>query len=194
MMKSAITKSSTVFVKFGCQDTRRNLPRALAGKRTESNFLRSFERAYFAAEVGAAVAGREFALEGFGCADLVWLAWESRDTAEGFTALALKRVRITAVEGKVSDWRKGLQQAFRYRHFAHRALLVLPMRTAKVAAEFLQTFRRLRVGLWGFDPVTGHVKKWCTPRVTPPLNRRAGEKALRVFELRLDFSKLAKSD
>ncbi|MBI4023995.1 MAG: hypothetical protein HY360_03385 [Verrucomicrobia bacterium] len=180
-------------MEFGSQNTRRNLPRALAAKRTESGFLRSFERAYFAEEVGATVAGREFAIEGFGRADLVWLAWESPESADEFTALSLKkRVRLTAIEGKVSDWRKGLQQAFRYRYFAHRSLLVLPMQTAETAARFLRTFRHLRVGLWGFDQKTGCVRKWCTPRMRMPLNRRACEKAFHLFELSLDFSKLAK--
>ena len=71
--------------------------------------MRKFERVYLAAEGKAAVAGREFGLEGFGRADLVWLAWQSRESADEFTALALKkRIRLTAIEGKVSDWRKGL--------------------------------------------------------------------------------------
>ncbi len=189
-MKTEAKVKCPVFVKFGSQNTRRNLPRALAGKRTESGFLRSFERAYFTEEVRATVAGREFALEGFGRADLVWLAWESCESADEFTALSLKkRVRLTAIEGKVSDWRKGLQQAFRYRYFAHRSLLVLPMHTAETAARFLETFRRLRVGLWGFDQKTGGMRKWCTPRMRTPLNRRACEKALHLFRSSLDFSK-----
>lgn len=185
--------SHPVFIEFGCQDTRRNLPRASSSKRKEANFLRKFERVYLAAEQPAAFAGREFALEGFGRADLIWLAWETGTSSAEFTALALKRrARFTAIEGKVSDWRKGLQQAFRYRYFAHRSLLVLPMETAETAAQFLGTFRRLRVGLWGFDPDTERLRKWCTPRSTSPLNRKAWEKALHLFESNLDFSKLAK--
>lgn len=192
-MKVASKDRRPVFVEFNSQDTRRNLPRAVATKRRESSFLRSFERAYFAAEAGATLAGREFALEGFGRADLVWLAWERQQSPEEFTALALKkRVRLTAIEGKVSDWRKGLQQSFRYRYFAHRSLLVLPMETARTAANYLPTFRRLRVGLWGFDSKTSSVRKWCTPRPSPPLNRKALEKALHVFESSLNLRQLAK--
>ena len=192
-MKIALKDRPPVFLEFNSQDTRRNLPRSVASKRKESSFLRSFERAYFVAESGATLAGREFALEGFGRADLVWLAWERQQGTDEFTALALKkRVRLTAIEGKVSDWRKGLQQSFRYRYFAHRSLLVLPMDTARTAATYLPTFRRLRVGLWGFDPKTGSVRKWCTPRPSPPLNLKALEKALRVFEVKLNLRKLAK--
>lgn len=181
-----------VFVKSLSQDTRHNLPPSSAQKRSESGFLRRFESVYLRVEREAAIASREFGVEGFGRADLVWLAWENGQMPDDFTGLAFKRrVRLTAIEGKVSDWRKGLHQAFRYRYFAHRSLLVLPTQTAKTAAQFLPTFRRLRVGLWGFDATSGRIRKWCTPRSRTPLNRHAWEKALRFF-LDLDFSKLPK--
>jgi hypothetical protein len=181
------------FVRSRSQDTRRNLPRATRSKRAESNFLRKFEQAYLEMERAAAVASREFAVEGFGRADLVWVAWRGKSSRNDFTALALKkRIRLTAIEGKVSDWRKGLQQAFRYRYFAHRSILVLPMETASTAAPFLATFRRLCVGLWGFDSSSGRIRKWCTPRTATPLNRKAWEKALHLFESNWDFRKLTK--
>jgi hypothetical protein len=159
-----------------------------ARKGLELVFLREFERSYIAEELGIAIAGREFALEGFGRADLVWLAWTPNASSNEFSALALKkRVRLTAIEAKISDWRKGLQQAFRYRYFAHRALLVLPMETASVAARFIATFRKLRVGLWGFDAKTGRLHKRFTPRCASPINSTALEKALHVIESSLEL-------
>jgi len=182
-----------LFVEFRSQDTRRNLPEAVARKRTEINFLRRFERAYFTEELGIALAGREFALQGFGRADLVWLAWTDNTDSRDFTALALKkRVRLTAIEAKMSDWRKGLQQAFRYRYFAHRSLLVLPLKTAAPAARFLDTFRKLRVGLWGFDAKTGRLRKWFTPRPAPPMDSVALKKALHLIESGLKLGQGAK--
>lgn len=193
-MKTSISRDvRPVFIESGSQDTRQNLPKAVARKRKELNFLRSFERIYFEEELGVALAIREFGLEGFGRADLVWLAWENDAGSAEFTAIALKRrVRLTAIEAKVSDWRKGLQQAFRYRYFAHRSLLVMPMKTAEIAARFLATFRKLQVGLWGFDPLTGRLRKWCTPRCAPPKNRKAWAKAIHLVESSLEFSQLAK--
>src|SRR5436190_13966222 len=73
-----VTTSLPLFVEFGCQNTRHNLPRASSLKRTESNFLRKFERVYLAAERNAAVAGLEVGWEGFGRADRGWLAWRGR--------------------------------------------------------------------------------------------------------------------
>lgn len=178
----------------GSQDTRRNLPPKSAHKRTESKFLKRFEQAYFAAETNAPLASREFGIEGFGRADLVWLAWSGREHHKNFTALALKhQVRMTAIEGKVSDWRKGLQQAFRYRYFAHRSLLVLPLQTARTAAQFLATFRQLRVGLWGFDEASGRIYKWSTPRIAKPLSDLAWKKAIHLFDSGLKLRKLSES-
>ena len=190
---SAKTDRRPRFVEFGSQDTSRNLPRTAARKTSELNFLRKFERSYIAEELGIAIAGREFALEGFGRADLVWLAWAADAASDDFTALALKkRVRLTAIEAKISDWRKGLQQAFRYRYFAHRSLLVLPMETAAVAARFINTFRRLRVALWGFDTKTGRLRKWFTPRCSQPISSAALQKALHVIESSLELSQSPK--
>lgn len=184
----------TRFVEFIGQDTALNLPRTATRKTSELEFLHKFECSYIAEELGIAIAGREFPLEGFGRADLVWLAWAVDVASDDFTALALKRrLRLTAIEAKISDWRKGLQQAFRYRYFAHRALLVLPLETACIAARFIVTFRRLRVGLWGFDAQTGRLNKWFTPRYAQPINSKALAKALRVIESSLNLGQSTKS-
>jgi hypothetical protein len=181
------------FVDSGSHDTRRNLPWSPTWRRTESSFLRRFESVYLSSQREAALASREFAVEGFGRADLVWLAWENSQMPEDFTALALKkRARLTAIEAKVADWRKGLHQAFRYRYFAHRSLLVLPTPMASTAARFLPTFRRLHVGLWGFDVESGRLRKWCTPRASLPLSHQAWERALHLFESHLDLGEVAK--
>lgn len=189
-MASLQTQPRTV--KFGCQDTRRNLPRASSGKRGESNFLAKFERVYMEAELRKLTkrklaSGREFALDGFGRADVVFMAWTHPDSDGDFTAMSLKSLSITAIEGKISDWRKGLMQASRYRFFANRALLVLPPEVCKIAAEYLETFRDLNVGLWQFNADTGVIRKHFTPRHGRPLNSKAREKALHLIARKLKF-------
>jgi len=176
-------KHRTVY--FGCLDTRRNLPPATSRKRGESNFLTRFERVYLEQELKTLAkkrrfaTGREFALEGFGRADLLFMAWIHVTTAEDFTALALKGgLRLTAIEAKIKDWRKGLMQATRYRFFANRSLLVLPPAAARIATEYLVTFRDLNVGLWEFDPATNRIRKHFTPRNRRPLNSKAWERAV----------------
>lgn len=179
-------------VKFGCHDTRRNLPTSTSSKRGESNFIAKFERAYLKAEQTKQAkrhhaSGREFALDGFGRADVLFMAWRRHETNEDFTALALQSLSITAIEGKLSDWRKGLVQASRYRFFANRALLILPSATCSIAIPFLTTFRDLKVGLWEFDPTTSRIRKHFTPRCGRPLNTKAREKAIQLISAKLKF-------
>jgi len=186
------TSSLPRFIRFGAQNTRKNLPYASSSKRGESNFLSRFERAYFAQEGRRAgvkvVAGREFSLDGYGRADVLWLAWRQSPDAEDFSAVALnKRIHVTAIEAKLRDWRKGLQQAARYRHFANRSLLVLPNGAARIALDYIETFRRLNVGLWEFDPATERITKHTTPRIRKAVNAKAREKAIRVIHRYLNL-------
>jgi hypothetical protein len=179
-------------VKFGCQDTRRNLPNSSSSKRGESNFVAKFERAYMDAELRklsqrSLASGREFALDGFGRADVLFMAWKSTGNGDDFTAVTLKSLSITAIEGKISDWRKGLMQASRYRFFANRALLVLPPDTCATALAYLETFRDLNVGLWQFDPSAGVIRKHFTPRHGRPLNSKARERAIQLITGKLKF-------
>ncbi|MFA5263084.1 MAG: hypothetical protein WC378_04610 [Opitutaceae bacterium] len=179
-------------IRFGAHNTRRNLPAASSSKRGESNFLVRFERAFFAQEIGPTgrefAAGREFSLDGYGRADVLWLAWRRTATADDFSAISLnKHIHLTAIEAKLKDWRKGLQQASRYRHFANRALLVLPPEAARIALGYIQTFRDLNVGLWEFDAVRGRIIKHTTPRVSQALNEKARDKAIRIIHRHLNL-------
>jgi hypothetical protein len=180
-------------IRFGSHNTRRNLPAASSAKRGESNFLARFERAYFEQEIGfpdhELVAGREFGLDGYGRADVLWIAWKPTLSPADFSALTLsKRIQVTAIEAKLKDWRKGLQQAARYRYFANRALLVLPPDTARIANSYLTTFRELNVGLWEFDPETARIIKHTTPRQRRALNERARERAVQIIHRHLNLS------
>lgn len=179
-------------IRFGAHNTRRNLPSVSASKRGESNFLSRFERAYFAQMRNPAgrnfVAGREFGLTGYGRADVLWLAWKQTSTADDFSAVSLgRRIHVTAIEAKLKDWRKGLQQASRYRYFANRALLVLPPATASIALEYVETFQKLNVGLWEFDTTTGRIIKHTTPRMRRALNEKARDKAIEIIHRHLDL-------
>ena len=188
----ASPQNRTKTVKFGCHDTRRNLPCSSSSKRGESNFVAKFERAYVEAELRkltqrSLASGREFALDGFGRADVLFMAWKHPGDTADFTAMTLKSLSITAIEGKISDWRKGLMQASRYRFFANRALLVLPPDVCATALAYLETFRNLNVGLWQFDPNTGVIRKHFTPRCGRPLNAKAREKAVHLIASKLKF-------
>lgn len=147
--------------------------------------MAKFEKAYLAeltASNAEHLAGREFGLDGFGRADVLFVGWKRSPRDEDFSAVSLKTLRLTAIEAKLKDWRKGLMQASRYRFFANRSVLVLPPATTAVALPFLSTFKALNVGLWEFDTSTCRLRKHFTPRMGRPLNAKAREKAVHLIQ------------
>lgn len=187
-MPSSANQRAPYKIEFGCHDTRRNLPAASASKRGEVNFLAKFEKAYLAeltASNSEHLAGREFGLDGFGRADVLFIGWKRSAQDEDFSAVSLKTLRFTAIEAKLKDWRKGLMQASRYRFFANRSVLVLPPATTASALAFLATFKTLNVGLWEFDTGTCRLRKHFTPRMGRPLNAKARERAIHLVTRRL---------
>ncbi len=179
------TRHEPKVIRFGCHDTRKNLPALSSRKRGEANFLGKFERAYLAEAMSSQTPfarGREFSLTGYGRADLVWLAWRGKGDTEDFSAMTVqRRVKLTAIEAKLKDWRKGLTQTVRYRYFANRAVLVLTPAAAAAALAHLAIFKKLGVGLWEFDPVSEKITKHTTPRETAPLNSQAHARALEMI-------------
>lgn len=192
-------KKTAYILDFRNRHPRRNLPAGTGRKRGESNFVSAFTTAYIASIAPHGIGGSEFALSGFGIADFVWLAWRQSAVSEDGTALSVKNIKarlarqkLTAFEMKLTDWRKGLAQAYRYGYFADVALVVLPPDVAKNAKAEVKLFRKLGVGLWSFDMATGQIRRMVTPRRAKPRNVRAKEKALESLGRFLKFSKFGK--
>jgi len=195
----SIPMNTAQLLKFKQRHPRRNLPAALARKRGESNFVSTFSKAYIASIASGGIGGKEFALSGFGIADFVWIAWQSAVNPDEGSALSIEKLKsllnrhkLTAFEMKLSDWRKGLAQAYRYSYFADLAVVVLPPDLAATAKAALDRFRASSIGLWSFDPATGAIRKLFTPRSSGPRNSKAKERALDSIGRVLKFSKLRK--
>lgn len=116
---------------------------------------------------------RQVTVNGYGIADLVAVAWRQK-TAPGKNRAAshatdFRGARIRAFEIKLSDWRRGMVQAHRYRYFADVAILVLPEERCASALPYMDTFRKIHVGLWGYDAASGRILAHYTPRPSVPL-------------------------
>ena len=192
----SIPMNTAQLLKFKQRHPRRNLPAALARKRGESNFVSTFSKAYIASIASGGIGGKEFALSGFGIADFVWIAWQSAVNPDEGSALSIEKLKsllnrhkLTAFEMKLSDWRKGLAQAYRYSYFADLAVVVLPPDLAATAKAALDRFRASSIGLWSFDPASGAIRKLFTPRSSGPRNSKAKERALESIGRILKFSK-----
>jgi len=118
---------------------------------------------------------REIPVNGYGIADLVWVAWAgsgSESFSDALSFITEAKPTVRAFELKLADWRKAMTQAARYRYFAHQAIVVLPYHICENALPYLETFRRIKVGLWGFLPEKSTITPFVTPRPQKPLSSR----------------------
>ena len=190
---------TTQLLKFSARDPRRNLPPELGRKRAEANFVIKFMEVYLKQAAGNGVGGKHFALPGFGIADFVWIAWRDAANSHEGSALALERLkarvakhRLTAFEMKLTDWRKGLTQAYRYGFFADRAILILPPHTAAITAKQKSLFQKLSVNLWSFDSDSGKIRKLVATKSSGARNATARAKAVDLICRRLNLGKTRK--
>lgn len=109
---------------------------------------------------------REVPVYGNGIADLLVFSWSHTLTQKVSTSLDLEQLdpTVRAFEFKLSNWRRGMMQAHRYKYFSHASILVLPKNKIKSVKPELDLFRKLGVGLWGFTPKTGSITCFYTPR------------------------------
>lgn len=173
-------------------NTRKNLPVNVSRKRGESGFVLAFSRAYLAEQMKAgrprsSMPARELPVAGFGVADYVWFVWTNASNRDEGRAIELRNAAfirdesLLAFEMKLTDWRKALSQACRYRYFANAAYVVLPPASAKLAREKLDLFRHLKVGLWSFDADSARITRHYSPRPAKPLSPRARARAVETL-------------
>lgn len=120
------------------------------------------------------IVSREVCISGYGIADIVTISW---DPSKGDIDDLLHNTKeisptIRAFEVKVSNWRKALTQAYRYRYFANSSIIVLPTEKLRTPLKYLDTFRKIKVGLWGFDKNKNLLKKIFTPKISKPLSKK----------------------
>jgi hypothetical protein len=158
---------------------RNNFPAHIAGKRKESLFVIAFTRAYQELNNDSTcLLARELPMNGYGIADLVSLEHSKR---RKLSVKSKPRTYIIAFEMKIADWKAAIPQAFRYRFFSNRSIVVLPSEEAERAKRFIQTFRVLHVGLWAFDKRTRNICKIYTPPIMNPLTTSARQKAIAIL-------------
>ena len=114
---------------------------------------------------------RHVAINGFGIADLVSISWTPFMNKTGLSIeefLMNYKPTIRAFEVKLVNWRKGMTQAHRYKYFADAAILVIPYERIVNALEYLETFKKIHIGIWGFDNKSMRIIPIFTPRPNSP--------------------------
>ena len=171
-------KSSSLKIpKSNCWNPRKNLPAKISRKNKERDFTLSFARAYIPnlksihskIKKTAVKYAREIPINGYGIADFVAVYCnKTNDNSQSLLSKIDSSV-IRAFELKISDWRRAMMQAHRYRYFANSSIVVLHSDKLKNAFEYIDTFKKINVGLWAFNPINNKIITCYTPRPKTPL-------------------------
>ena len=159
---------------------RRNLPKHISKKRTESDFVLAFGRTYhqelsnqISEQCQSFEIARELHIPGLGIADIVSVFTTSRKTI------------LHAFEMKIKDWRKAIAQAYRYKYYADAAIVVMPPGEAIKAKQSLFLFHAINVGLWAFDAENKVIERIYDPNKDKPISAAAYNKALTILAQQL---------
>jgi hypothetical protein len=171
-------KSSSLKIpKLSGWNPRKNLPAKISRKNKERDFTLSFARAYIPniktihskTQKTAVKYAREIPINGYGIADFVAVYCnKTNDNSQNLVSTIDSSV-IRAFELKISDWRRAMMQAHRYRYFANSSIVVLHSDKLKNALEYIDTFKKINVGLWAFNPKKNKIITCYTPRPRNPL-------------------------
>lgn len=178
--------SNPTTLRFKVYNTRRNLPPKIGRKRGEANFLCAFERYLLSNIFTTGYGGQHFSLSNYGIADFVWLLPSNNATQ------SIKST-LHAFETKITDWRRALQQAYRYSYYSDASYVVLPPSSGVVASRYLSLFQMNNIGLWTYNPITDTICRIFTPKNPAPRNPEAKSKAINVISSRIQLSKRFKS-
>jgi hypothetical protein len=182
---NVIVAMTTSELRFKSYNTRRNLPKATGRRRGEANFLGMFLRAIQKELSEPWLYGRNFPIPDCGVADLLLCQLPSGGNINGGT----DQVHLTAFEMKLSDWRKALQQAYRYKYYADLSVVVLPAKSAARALQSQCLFETLGIELWTLDVATSDISRHVVhSNPTGPLNSAKRSLALSKLPSRIaDF-------
>lgn len=103
----------------------------------------------------------EFTVHGYGIADIISMSHDLEFEQNN-------KPTIRAFELKISNWRKAISQAYRYKYYANASIVVLPAKKVKIPLKYIETFRKLNIGLWAFDDEKLSLKRYFTPRPVKP--------------------------
>jgi hypothetical protein len=164
---------------------RNNFPTLTSSKRSESILLLDFCRSLLKQRLISKSSKelrvfRELELNGYGISDLLLFEYNRTPKKNYYTNQTL-----TVFEIKIKDWKKAIRQAFRYRYYSNRSIVVLPIEHIQSAKNNISAFKELNVGLWGYDRKDKRIIKCFTPRIRKPLNQQAKEKALSIIKQKI---------
>lgn len=101
--------------------------------------------------------------------ELGYVVWRDQNTIELAKKYENTIRDVVAVEAKLKDWRRALNQAYRYKWFASRSYVLLDDAHLKPAIKNLTSFQEMGVGLMSLD-LAGNCKTVYEPISDKPIN------------------------
>ena len=103
--------------------------------------------------------------------DLGYITWSCPKTVELVKKYESTIRDVVAIEAKLKDWKRALNQAYRYKWFASRSYVLLDNAHLKPAIKNLNAFQTLGVGLMSLD-LAGNWKTIYEPKADEPINHK----------------------
>lgn len=144
---------------FSTYIPRNNLPTKTSSRGTEKEFVEAFRKIYLSRQKKHGICGKELAISGFGIADLIYA---NISRSKQFPKVS----KITAFEMKLNNWRKAINQTYRYSYFADRAIAVVPPGYIPTDNKTLKSLKTMGIGLWVFNKEASTIHKLITPKKT----------------------------
>ena len=85
-------------------------------------------------------------------------------------------IRVVSFELKLSDWKRAMIQAFRYRSFSHSSYVVMPEIAAESASRHADEFQQYGIGLLAFGP--NGLRTLCESSFTIPYSPQLSSKVM----------------
>lgn len=126
---------------------------------------------------------REFALQGLGIADYVWVTKNNHEQSD---------TEISTFEFKIKNWKCGLRQAYKYSYFANKSYLVIPSNLTAIVLKYKELFENINIGLLGFDENNKTITNHIEPQNPVPVSYTSRQRAIKKMSLKRNLSFLRK--
>lgn len=99
----------------------------------------------------------------------------------GIPDVVLKAEKVIAIEYKLSNWKRALIQAFKYKNFAHASYVLLDKDFIHRATRNIDMFKRSKIGLGCVDELGDIIIEY-DPGLSKPFSNISYEKINIIFE------------
>ncbi len=91
-----------------------------------------------------------------------------------------EKISVISFELKLKNWKKAVNQAFRYKSFSDISYVVLSSESIEAASRNIKMFERYNIGLAGFD-TNGNFKILHNPELSTPYSNNLNQKLIKTI-------------